>query len=63
MTTFSRYYDEAGTLQETTMDQLESLLEDEKNRSKISELIYCRYYQRYLKIFDYKASECKVYID
>ena len=63
MTIFSRYYDVDGTLQETTMDQLESLLEDEKNRDEIAMLIYRRYHDRYLKIFEYNASNSKLYFD
>lgn len=63
MTTFSRYYDEGGILHETTMDQLENLLKDEKNKAQIAKLIYHRYYERYLKIFDYMDSSKKPYYD
>lgn len=63
MTTFSRYYDEEGILHETTMDQLENLLKDEKNKAQIAKLIYHRYYERYLKIFDYADSIKKTYCD
>jgi len=62
MTTFSRYYED-GLLHETTMNELEELIKDESNKALIADLIYHRYYDRYLKIFDYKASESKVYVD
>lgn len=63
MTTFSRFYNDAGVLQVTTMDELEVLLNDERNKVQISDLIYHRYYNQYLKIFDYKDNERKIYID
>ena len=63
MTTFSRYYDEDGLLQETTMDELEELIKDESNKALIANLIYHRYYDRYLKIFDYQDIDVKEYFD
>lgn len=62
MTTFSRYYDADGNLHETSMDQLEELLTNEKNKEIIAYLIYNRYYERYLKIFDYEDNIEKEYI-
>lgn len=64
MTTFSRYYDQNGLLQETTMDELEELIKDEKNKGQIADLIYHRYYDRYLKIFDFEEdAKTKEYDD
>ena len=42
-----------------TMVELEELLKKEKNRKRIAELIYHRYYERYLKIFFYKDKDTK----
>lgn len=44
------------------MDELEQLIKDESNRNKIADLIYYRYYERYLKIFFYQDSEKRKYI-
>lgn len=63
MTTFSRYYDEEGILQETTMEELEELLTNECNKGLIADLIYHRYYDRYLKIFDFEDKNTKEYDD
>jgi hypothetical protein len=63
MTTFSRYYDQNGLLHETTMEELEELIKDENNKGKIADLIYHRYYERYLKIFDFIDNEEKEYTD
>jgi hypothetical protein len=44
------------------MEQLKELLNSEDNRKNIAELIYRRYYDRYLKIFFFQDSERKQYI-
>ncbi len=61
MTIFSRYYDANGKLHETTMEQLDELLKNENNKIQIANLIYHRYYERYLKIFDYDDDNSKEY--
>lgn len=63
MTTFSRYYDADGLLHETTMEKLEELLTNECNKALIADLIYHRYYDRYLKIFDFEDDNPKEYTD
>lgn len=63
MTAFSRYYNEEGILQETTMEDLQELLTNERNKALIANLIYQRYYHRYLKIFDFEDKNTKEYDD
>lgn len=39
------------------MDQLEELIKDERNKEEIADLIYQRYFNRYLKLFTYQSTE------
>ena len=54
MTNFVRYY-EKQVLFEYSMDEVENLIKDETNKKLISELIYQRYYNRFLKLFFYNS--------
>lgn len=54
MTSFARYY-ENKKIYEFTMDDIENLIKNEENKKLIGELIYQRYYNRFLKIFFYKS--------
>lgn len=54
MTIFSRYYDEHRKLVEISMNQIEKLITEEKNKNEIAKHLYHRFYDRFLKIFDYK---------
>ena len=54
MTNFVRYY-ESQVLYEYSMDEVENLIKDETNKKLISELIYQRYYNRFLKLFFYNS--------
>ena len=54
MTNFVRYY-ENQVLFEYSMDEVENLIKDETNKKLISELIYQRYYNRFLKLFFYNS--------
>lgn len=62
MTSFARYY-ENKKLKDYSMDDVESLISDERNKTKIAEIIFRRYYERYLKIFFYKAGQTNKYFD
>ena len=55
MTLFARYYNNR-TLAQVSMTEVDALIKDESNKDKIAEIIYHRYYDRYLKIFDYKSN-------
>lgn len=44
------------------MEELENLIKDEKNKDIISEVIFRRYYERYLKIFYYPGQQTKNYL-
>lgn len=54
MTNFVRYY-ESQVLYEYSMDEVENLIKDETNKKLIAELIYQRYYNRFLKLFFYNS--------
>ena len=54
MTNFVRYYEKQELL-EYLMDEVENLIKDETNKKLISELIYQRYYNRFLKLFFYNS--------
>jgi hypothetical protein len=56
-TSFVRYYDENKHLVNITMSDIEKLITDEQNKEKIADLIYQRYYERYLKLFFYERSD------
>ena len=56
MTSFARYYKD-HQLFEVSMDELEELIKDEQNKQRIAELIYQRYFNRYLKLFTYRSTE------
>ncbi len=60
MTTFTRYY-ENQELIEFSMDELEELIKDEANKKIIAELIYQRYYNRFLKLFFYNSKIKLIY--
>jgi len=56
MTSFARYYKDRQ-LFDVSMEELEELIKDEQNKAKVAELIYQRYFNRYLKLFTYKSSQ------
>jgi hypothetical protein len=60
MTYFARYY-QRGELVEVGMNEIEELIKEEKNKVRIAELIYYRYYERYLKIFFYEDKNMQGY--
>lgn len=59
MTIFSRYYKEDEVLVKTTMSDIEKLIEDESNKEEIADLVYHRFYDRFLKMFFYKPEDSK----
>lgn len=61
MTLFARYYD-SNKLVETSMYEIERLIQDERQKEKIAELIFHRYYDRYLKIFYYPSGKQQTYL-
>lgn len=61
MTSFARYFDEDKKLVNVSMDEIETLITNQDNKDKIAELIYSRYYERYLKIFFFESKETKAY--
>lgn len=50
MTSFARYYTDKH-LNNYSMADIQSLISDESNKETLAEIIYHRYYDRYLKIF------------
>jgi hypothetical protein len=62
MTLFARYYNSQSKLVEITMDDVDNLIKDEKNKKEIADAIFNRYFDRYLKIFYYPAQQTKNYI-
>ena len=60
MTSFARYY-ENRKLIDVSMDEIETLITDSTNKEKIANLIYRRYYERYLKIFFFESSKTEIY--
>ena len=61
MTSFARYY-EKKKLIDYSMDDIESLIGGAENKEKIANIIFHRYYERYLKIFFYKSDKTEKYI-
>lgn len=55
MTWFARYY-ENGTLVKVSMEDISEYIQNEKYKEKIADCIFHRYYDRYLKIFDYESN-------
>lgn len=55
MTLFARYYENRRLIQ-VSMDDISEYIQNEKNKEKIADSIFHRYYDRYLKIFDYKST-------
>jgi hypothetical protein len=45
------------------MDDVETLINNSNNKEKIADIIYCRYYERYLKIFFYESNKEVTYQD
>jgi hypothetical protein len=62
MTSFARYYEDKK-LKNYSMDDIELLISNECNKEKIAEIIFRRYYERYLKIFFYKADKTAKYLN
>ncbi|MCG7940582.1 MAG: hypothetical protein N0C88_17275 [Candidatus Thiodiazotropha lotti] len=62
MATFARYYKDRK-LNVVPMDKLKEYITDERNKAAIAELIYYRYFERYLKLFFYDSPETANYID
>lgn len=56
MTVFSSYFSQGKELINKSTDDLGSLIENESNKEEISELIYHRFYERFLKIFFYDST-------
>ncbi len=61
MTLFARYYNSENVLEKVSMSDMGELIKDEKYKSRIADLIYERYYNRYLKIFFFSSKEEKIY--
>lgn len=60
MSSFARYYKDRK-LYNFSMSQIEKLLESEKNKENLADIIYHRYYDRYLKLFFYSSQLTKKY--
>lgn len=59
MTSFARYYTDKS-LNNFSMSDIQSLMSDEANKETLAEIIYHRYYDRYLKIFYFSTkNKCK----
>jgi predicted DNA binding CopG/RHH family protein len=56
-----RYYDNLRNLNEISMDDMKSLIDDEANKQKISEYLYHRIFDRFLKPFFYHNPKEKRY--
>jgi hypothetical protein len=52
---FARYY-EKGSLYDYDMSQMSILIKDEQNKKVIANILYHRFYDRYLKLFFYNSS-------
>lgn len=61
MTSFARYYDDKK-LFDFSMSEIEELLKSESNKDKIADIIYHRYYDRYLKPFFYTSPKTEHYV-
>ncbi|MEW8396800.1 MAG: hypothetical protein AB2707_11630, partial [Candidatus Thiodiazotropha sp.] len=62
MPTFARYYKDRK-LNVVSMEELKEYITDEGNKALIADLIYYRYFERYLKLFFYESPETASYID
>lgn len=60
MTKFARFY-KNGKLQEFSMTEIETLITAEKNKELLADIIFHRYYDRFLKQFFYKSTKTKSY--
>lgn len=60
MTLFARYYLN-NKLFEYSMNDIQVLINSEENKEKIADLIFHRYYDRYLKLFYYNSKDKKIY--
>jgi hypothetical protein len=61
MTSFVRYYKDRK-LKNITMTEIENMIKDRKNQKIIAEYVYERFYNRFLKIFDFPSEEKADYI-
>lgn len=52
---FARYY-EKGSFYNYDMSQMSELIKDEQNKKVIANIVYHRFYDRYLKLFFYNSS-------
>ncbi len=55
-TLFTRHYKD-NILVEVSMDEIKTLIEDESNQALIAEYVYERFYNRFLKIFDFTCTK------
>lgn len=60
-TSFTRFY-ASNKLIDISMTEIEELIKNEKNKSMIAEYVYQRFYNRFLKIFDYQNDKKGLYI-
>ena len=56
MSLFSRYYKDS-ILKEASMDDMEKLILNESNKNIIAEYIFHRYYERFIKPFEYEPKD------
>lgn len=59
-TSFLRFYTKKGILINYSMTELEELIK-EKKKKEIAELIYKRFYYRFIKVFEYSDNKKKIY--
>jgi len=62
MTIFARYY-ENKKLKEYSMKDIENFITDEGNKELIANLLFHRYYDRYLKLFFYSSNKVEEYTE
>ncbi|WP_304066105.1 hypothetical protein [Pedobacter glucosidilyticus] len=60
MTSFARYYTD-NRLYDFSMSDIKLLITDEVNKEKLADIIYNRYYSRYLKLFYFTTPNKKQY--
>lgn len=60
MTSFARYYDNQR-LYDFSMTDIETMIADEKNKQQLANIIYHRYYDRYLKLFYFNCRTEQTY--
>lgn len=61
MTIFSRYYNTNKKLISVSMKEIEDLIKDETNKEVIAEYLFHRFYERFIKPFDYNNEQTDTY--